>query len=121
MNVKDPQISSPGAGGDPLKNEFMGVGNVEQSEVLGRRSHENQIIVLCIVEREQASAFHPNLLVQLPEDMVKVIDRQHLADAGVVIENRLSRIFRRVEIPQTSLGPAHECSVAENDPRLFGT
>ena len=44
---------------------------------------------------------------------------KHLADSGVVVKNRLSRIFRRIEIPQTGLRPANERSVAEDDPRFF--
>ena len=81
-----------GPEGAALKHELVRAGNIQQAQVFGRRSDKDQIIVLRVIEREQASALHPNLLMQLGENLIEIINRQDLTHSGVMVEDRLPRI-----------------------------
>ena len=56
MHVEDREIPFARAGIETLEDKFLGAGNVEQREIFGGRSDENQIVILCVVEREQCAA-----------------------------------------------------------------
>ena len=88
MDVDDFRIAFAGAGFDAVKDEFLRAGNFEQSEIFQRRADENQIVVLGIVEREQAATLDAQVAMESVEERVEFVDGDDFADAGVVIEDR---------------------------------
>src|ERR1700724_3212901 len=54
--------------GELLKDEFLGVGEFQKREVLRRRTNEDEIVVLGIVEGKQASALDANWLMKTGQD-----------------------------------------------------
>src|SRR5713226_5347857 len=119
MNVDHRQVASSGSGRNPLEHELTCAGNVQQCQVLSRGAHENQVVILRIIQREEAPALHADFMMQLTEHMIQVIYGQHFADASVVIQDRLSGILRRIEVAKSRFWPSYESTVAEDDPRLF--
>ena len=91
MNVEDGEVSLARAGIETLKHKFLSAGDVEQGEVFRGRSDENQIVILGVVEREQGAALHANGTIEKVENMVQLVDGQHLSHAGVVVKNKCAR------------------------------
>ena len=110
-----------GPEGRALKNKLVSAGDVPQAQVFCRRANKDQIIVLRVVEREQASALDPYLTVQLGKNLVKVVNREYFSHAGVMVENRLPRIACRIEVAQAGLRASDKCPVAEDHPWGVGS
>ncbi len=88
MLVDDGKIALAVAGSDPLKYKFLCVGNVEQRKILRRGAHKDQIIILHVVEREQAATLHQDIPSQCAERLIERVDGQHLAHPGVMVVDR---------------------------------
>src|SRR6201999_4462106 len=100
-------------------DKILRTGDVAQRKVLRWRANKDHVIVLDVIEREQAAALHPNLAVQHPEGVIECMDRQHLPNAGVVLKNFIARIAGGIEVTHSRLGASHEGPVAENHPGFF--
>ena len=103
----------------PLEHEFLAPGNVQQGEILRRRTHENQIVVLNVVEREQAPALHANAPVKQSKHLIEGMNGQYFAHAGIVIKDQIPLIPGRIVVAHSRLWPTNESRVTENDPGLF--
>src|SRR5258706_10475597 len=100
-----------------LKNEFMSSRYLQQRQILGGRSDEDQIVVPDVIQREECSTLYAKLPVEEAENPVQLVDCQDLAHAGVMIEDTFTRIRGRVEIPHVGLRTSYKVGVAEDYPR----
>src|ERR1035441_9126790 len=98
MHVDYGEIALTRTGIEPPEDEFPGSRNIEQGEILGGRSNEDQIIILGVVEREQRAALDANGAIEQVENAIQLVDGQHFPHASVVIENEGARIGRRIEV-----------------------
>ena len=119
MNVDDREISLARAGVEALEDEIPRSGDVEQGEILGRRTDEDQIIVLGVVQGEKRAALDPQGTVEHFEDMVELVDGEDFSHAGVVIEDEGALVGAGVEVTHAGLRAAHEAAVAEDHPGLL--
>src|SRR5271155_4825470 len=119
MYVDHSQIALTRPGGDPLKNEFLSPGDIQEDQIFGRGANKDEIVVLGIIQRDQAAAFYSKLLIEENKNAIELMDRQHLPNPGVMIQNERSRVRCRVEIPHAGLRPAHKVPIAEDHPRLL--
>jgi len=119
MPVDDGQLAFVRGGGNPLKSEFLSGGEIEQGEILSGRADEDQVVVLGIVEREQPSAFDMKGAPHQAEGAVQSVHREHLAHAGVVIEDHIPRVAGGIEIAHPRFRAADEDRVAEDHPGIF--
>src|SRR5947199_374624 len=78
-----------------------------------------RVVVPGIVQREQATTLDPNLPVQRCEYPIEIMYRQHFSHSGVMVENQVTRVARRIEIAHSRFRAPNESPIAENDPRLL--
>ena len=95
MNVDHRQVALARSGHKTLKDEFAGPGDIQQSQVLGRRSDEDQIVILGVIEREEGAALDPKGTIEQIEDAVELMDSQHFSDASVMVEDECAAYRRR--------------------------
>src|SRR5579859_7334817 len=119
MNVEDGEISLARAGVESLENKFLRSGNIQEREILRWRADENQVVIFGVIEREQGAALDPNRPIEEPKHQIELVDRQHLSDPGVMIEDEGARIGCGVEVAHPGLGPSYKVAVAEDDPGLL--
>src|SRR5207245_9029932 len=62
MNIDNLDVAGTRTGRDLLKYELVGTGDFKKREILRRGSNENQIIIFCVIQGEQAAALDANLL-----------------------------------------------------------
>src|SRR5258708_40064571 len=120
MNIDDFHVAGAWTRGNLLENKFLSTRNVQEREVFRRRADKNQVVVLGIVQREEAATLYANELVKRGEDGVQLVDCQHFTYACVVIQDLRFRIRCRVVITHAPVGPPRKRRVAENHPGLFG-
>src|SRR5713101_1492541 len=119
MDVKDSQVAFARTIGQPLEYKFMRAGYFSQREVFRWRTYEDQVVVLGIIEREQAPALDANPALEQAKDMVQVADCQHLSYPCVMIQDVLRRVPRRIEVAHSRFRPPDKSRITENHPRLF--
>src|SRR5437588_12526090 len=90
VQVDDRKIPSSRTRIKPLKNKLLRAGYIAQRQIFRRRADKNQIVVLGIVQREQATTLDPNLPVQRCEYPIEIMYRQHFSHSGVMVENQES-------------------------------
>src|SRR5579884_2380490 len=90
---------------------------VAQMNIVARRADEDQIIVLHVIEREQAAALDPEVVIEGGEDAVQFVNGEHFALARKVAGIRLPLVARRIIVAHWLLGTAAEPGVAEDRPR----
>src|ERR1700686_633329 len=116
MHIDDTQITRVGPGIQSLKNEFLAAWKVGQSKILRRRADENEVILLRIVQSEKAAPLYLNGMIQQAEDLVQFMHRQHFADSGVVVQDQVAGVARRVHVAHSGFRTPHERRIAENYP-----
>src|SRR5436309_12781879 len=84
-----------------------------------RRANEDEIVVLGVIERKQATALDANLLMKFCENSIESVHRQHFADSGVMIRDHGPGIPGTIVVAHANVRPADEGGVAEDDPRLL--
>ena len=94
--------------------------NIAQRKILRRRAYEDEIVVLRIVKRKQTPALYANSFAQLIEYAIQIVHGNHFPYAGVMVQDRLPRIMRRIEISQSGFRSANKCAIAEYDPWFRG-
>src|SRR5439155_24688399 len=104
-----------------LKNKLLRAGYIAQRQIFRRRADKNQIVVLGIIQREQAPTLDPYLPVQRCQNAIKIMHRQHLSHPSVVIENEITRVASCIEVAHARFRTSNESPIAENDPRLLRT
>src|SRR5438105_15932460 len=109
MNVDDLDVASPRTGSNLSKDKFLRTGNFQQREILGRRSDENQIIVLRVVQGKQAAALDPNGLVKFYKNPIQRVYRQNLSHAGVMVKNVRLPVARRFVVRSEERRVGKEC------------
>src|SRR5881409_1183994 len=119
VQVDDRKIPSSRTRIKPLKNKLLRAGYIAQRQIFRRRADKNEIVVLGIVQREQATTLDPYLPVQRGEYPIEIMYRQHLSHSGVMVENQVTRVARRIEIAHSRFRAPNESPIAENDPRLL--
>src|ERR1700686_410871 len=119
MNIPHCQIAVPRSRIKAPEHKFLGPGNIEQCQIFGRRTHENQIIIFRVVQREQGAALDPNRPIEKSEDMVKFVNGQHFSHASVMVEDETPRVRCWIEVPHPGFGSSDKAPVAENYPRLL--
>ena len=87
MHVQHSQVALARSGTKPLKNEFPRPGDIPQSEIFGWRTHEDKIVVLSVVQREQTATLYLQLLIKENENVVELMHRQHFPHACVMIKD----------------------------------
>ena len=115
-------LNLPGARprSDLLKDKSPGARNFQEREIFRRRSDENQIVVLRVVERKKTSALDADLLLKFPKYAVQSMHGQHFPDPGIVIQGVHLAVASGIVIAHPAVRAAHKGRVAENDPRLLG-
>src|SRR6266480_1643701 len=119
VQIDDRKIPSSRTRIKALKNKLLRAGYIAQRQIFRRRADKNQIVVLGIVQREQAPALDPYLPVQRGEYPIEIMYRQHLSHPGVVIENQVTRVARRIEIAHSRFRASNELPIAKDHPRLL--
>src|SRR2546426_7194875 len=119
VQVDDRKIPSAWTRIKPLKNKLLRAGYIAQRQIFRRRADKNQIVVLGIVQGEQAPAFDPNLPVQRCEYPIEIMYRQHFSHSGVMVENQITRVARRIEIAHSRFRASNERPIAKDHPRLL--
>src|SRR5579864_7348946 len=119
MQVDDRQVPFSRPRIDSQEHERLSSGNVEQGKILRGRANENQVVILGIVERKKCAALHPDGTIQQRENMVKLVNGQHLSHAGVVIHDERSAVGGWIEVAHSSLRSADKAAVAEDNPGLL--
>src|SRR5258705_10109295 len=97
MHVENCKVTFAGARIQPLKNKFMSARYFPQGQVFRGRTHKNQVIVLRIIQSEEAASFNAYATIEfnayatieLAKKMVQVANGQHLSDPGVMIHNMI--------------------------------
>src|SRR5260370_18545092 len=107
------------AGSNSLKDETLSVRNLEEGQILNRRTDENEIVILGIVQREKAPAFNANALVKLRKDVVQSMDGEHFADPCVVIQYACPCVLTGVIIAHSCIRTPDESRIAKDDPRFL--
>src|ERR1700682_4390571 len=120
MSIDDFHVAGAWTRGNLLENKFLGTRNVQERQVFRRRTDKNQVVVLGIVQREEAATLYANALVKRGEDGVQLVDCQDFTYACVVIQDLRFRIRCRVVITHALVGPSRKGRIAENHPGLFG-
>jgi hypothetical protein len=120
MDVEYGQVSLAGTIGHALEDEFVGAGNFQQVEIFRRRADENQVGILGVIEGEETATLHAEIAVQKAEHLIKAVDGNHFADAGVMIPDDVFRIAGGIVIAHAGFGAADERGVAEDNPGFFG-
>ncbi len=95
MHILYGQISLARSGIQPLENKLARSGQIDQAEILRRRTHENQIIVLGVVQRKQRTTLDSKRTVEQVEDMVQLVDRENFSYTRVVIKDECAGIGAR--------------------------
>src|SRR6266550_4918458 len=121
VQIDDRKIPSSRTRIKPLKNKLLRAGYIAQRQIFRRRADKNQIVVLGIIQREQATTLDPYLPVQRGEYPIEIMYRQHLSHSGVMVENQVSRVARRIEVAHSRLRPPNEGPIAKDDPGLLRT
>src|SRR5581483_10193077 len=117
VHVGDAEGAFVWTGFEPLEDELLTTRKVQEGQVLSRRANEDQIIVAGVVERKKAAALYSDGLVQLIENVIQVVNRQHLANPRVVVEDEFTGIALRVQIAHAGFRAADKCSIAKDYPR----
>src|ERR1700694_4463516 len=120
MNIDDFHVAGAWTRGNLLEDKFLSTRNVQERQVFRRRTDKNQVVVLGIVQREEAATLYANALVKRGEDGVQLVDCQHFTYPCVVIQDLRFRIPCRVVIAHALVGPSGKRRIAENHPGLFG-
>src|SRR5436853_5653138 len=119
VQIDDRKIPSSRTRIKALKNKLLRAGYIAQRQIFRRRADKNQIVVLGIVQREQATTLDPYLPVQRGEYPIEIMYRQHLSHSGVMVENQVTRVARRIVIAHSRFGAPNESPIAEDHPRLL--
>ena len=117
MDIHDGQITLVRSGLDSRKNEFLAAWKVQQSTVLRGGSHEDEIVIPGIVQREKTAALHQDGMLQQVKDLVEFMHRENFAHARVVVQNEAARVADRIQIAHAGFRPSHECGIAKDYPR----
>src|SRR5579864_1557328 len=64
MEIDHGKISLAWSRFQAAEDKVLRSGNIKKREIFGRRADENQIVVFRIVEREQRTAFNPELAIE---------------------------------------------------------
>ena len=121
MDIENREISFARTRIEALENELAHAGDIGKREIFRRRSHENQVVVLGVIQREQRPSLHAKLAIEKIKHTIQLVNREDLSDTGVVIEDESPRIGCWIEIPHSGFGTSHKTSIAKNDPRLLWT
>lgn len=121
VDIDDREIALARAGIDAIENKLLCAGNFAEVQILGGGADEDDVVVLGIVEREEAATLDAKLAVERTDDQIEIVDGQDFADAGVVIPNGVARILEGIEVAHAGLGASDESGIAEDDPRLVRT
>src|ERR1700682_2798029 len=108
MKIDDLHGAGARSRGELFEDEFLGVGEFQEREVLRRRTDEDEIVVFGIIEGKQASALDTNWLMKTGQDVIQGMHREHFADSRVVIQDYSAGIPGPIVIAHTGIGPAHE-------------
>src|SRR5881296_267696 len=108
VQVDDRKIPSSRTRIKPLKNKLLRAGYIAQRQIFRRRADKNQIVVLGIVQREQATTLDPYLPMQRAEYPIKIVHRQHLSHSSVVIKNQITRVAFRIEVTHSGFRAPNE-------------
>src|SRR2546425_7412738 len=119
MHVHNLQIAFAPAGNHALKNKLLRTWNLQKSEVFRWRADKNQVVVLGVVEGEEAAAFYANPMMEKAEDVIEFVNRQDLTHARVMIQNGVPGVVSRFVIAHPRLGTPDKCRIAEDHPGLF--
>ena len=119
MDIDNFRISLADSRRHCFEDELLRARNLEECQILRRRPHENEVVVLGIVEREEAATLDADFLVKQIKGVVQAVNRQHFTDACIVVKYLLSAISRRVEVPDSHVGHTYEGRIAENHQRLL--
>src|SRR2546426_4244134 len=119
VQIDDRKIPSSRTRIKALKNKLLRAGYIAQRQIFRRRADKNQIVVLGIIQREQAPTLDPYLPVQRCENAIKIMHRQHFSHSGVMVENQVTRVSRRIEIAHSRFRAPNESPVAKDHPRLL--
>src|ERR1700730_1143441 len=103
---------------DLLECEFLGRGYVQKGEIFRRRTDEDQIVVLRVIQGKEAAALDANLLLQLPESIVEGVHSQNFTYARVVIQDPRFAVACSIVVTHAGIGASHKRRIAENDQRL---
>ncbi len=112
VDVENGEVAFAGTFGYALEDEFAGSRNFQQVEIFGRRTDENQVGILGVIEGEETAAFHAKIAAQKAEDLIEAVDGDDFADAGVVIPDDVFRLAGGIEIAHAGFGAADESGVA---------
>src|SRR5262249_2893918 len=115
MHIDDFHVARARTIGDASKEKLLDTWNFQQGEIFAGRSNENQIVVFCVVQREQAAPFNTKRLVQSGKDKVEIVHGKDFAYASIVVENRRFPVFFGVVIAHAGVGTAYESGVTEDD------
>jgi len=84
MEVQNRKIAFTRTGSEALKHKLLISRDVEQGQIFGGRTDKNQIIILCVVKREQSPTLYPKRTVEQIKNAVQLMDRQHFSDRCVM-------------------------------------
>src|SRR5436853_925728 len=119
VQIDDRKIPSSRTRIKALKDKLLRAGYIAQRQIFRWRADKNQIVVLGIIQREQATTLDPYLPVQRGEYPIEIMYRQHLSHSGVMVENQITRVARRIEIAHSRFRAPNERPIAKDDPRLL--
>src|SRR6266849_572428 len=87
MHVDELRIAFARTGRYAVKDKLLRSRYFQKGQIFQRRSDEDQIVVLGIIEREQAAALHAYLPMENCKQMIEFMHRQDFAHPGVVVED----------------------------------
>src|SRR5690349_3160636 len=98
MNVGDREVSLARTARNALKRELTSAGQLRKLQVLRRGTDEDQVVIVGIIEGEEAASFDAQVMVQVTEDLIEFVDRQYFAHPSVVVPNLRFGIARGIEV-----------------------
>src|SRR6266566_1961229 len=119
MKIDDLHGARAGPGSDLLEGEFLSGGQLQEGQIFRRRANEDEVVVLGVIQRKQATALDTNLLMKFAENAIESVNGQDFADSGVVIQDHRAGILGAIVVAHANVGPADEGGVAEDHPRFL--
>src|SRR5258708_17072420 len=108
MKIDDLHGAHKRPGSNLLEDKFLRVRQLQEGQIFRRRADEDEIVVFCVIQGKQAAALYANLLMELSENIIESVYRQHFADSGVVIRDYRAGIPSTIEVAHASVRPADE-------------
>src|SRR5260370_14972707 len=119
MKIDDLHSARAGPGNDLFEGEFLSGRQLQEGQIFRRRANEDEVVVLGVIQRKQATALDTNLLMKFAENAIESVNGQDFADPGVVIQDHRAGIPGSIVVAHANVGPADKGGVAEDHPRVL--